>query len=112
MRSNQGPLGEYHVRLREQASISRSFDLGSYTEIELRYCVKLRSFENGDAAEVWVDQQLVRTFVNGQDDNLYHCYTDTISVSGPTATVTFEAKTSSRRDYVYVDNVEVVGTGW
>ena len=82
------------------------------SNVHLQFWAKANSFESGETAVcniydgvVW---DTVQTWVNGDDDNIYHFYD--IDLSGYNMYnqfyITFEANMSGTGDYLYIDDVK------
>lgn len=107
--------GNYHLRLRSNNGYARrQVNLSSATGPYLYFWAKANSFENGETAQVkvstdGVNWDILRTFVNGEDDNTYHQYAFDLSGYGspPVFYVAFDANMNDTNDYFYVDNVEL-----
>jgi len=114
--------GDYHLRLRGDDNetpgdgyAQRSIDLSGYSNTDLRFFAMLSEFESGDEIDVLVstngvDWDVLRTFVNGEDDGVYRPYTYDLSGYGSPSTfyLAFDARMSSEYDYFYVDNIEFI----
>ncbi len=120
LRDSDSPhSGSFHVRLRRSTGyFERSVDLSGQGGVHLRFWSKVRSFENSDQANVRVSSDgsnwtVVKTFTSADSDNTYHPYD--IDLSSVTMSsrfyVAFDAEMSSRGDYWFVDDVELVDTG-
>ncbi|MDD5082135.1 MAG: hypothetical protein PHU08_02050 [Dehalococcoidales bacterium] len=108
--------GNYHLRLRSTTGYAqRQADVSTHTGAGpfLYFWARLSSFETGDTAVVkastnGIDWQVLQTFTDGDDDNIYHRYSfDLSSGESPSVLyVAFDANMSSTEDYFYIDNVE------
>ncbi len=111
-----GPAsGVYHVRLRSSTGLlRRQVNLAGVTNAKLVFWARIRAFESGDTAAVRVSTDgvnftTVRTFVNGEDDNVYRRHEIALgSVSG-TFWVEFDANMNATSDYTYFDDIELRG---
>lgn len=106
--------GTRHVRLRRNTGLlQRQVDLSGVTGAKLIFWLRLRSFESSDTCLVRVTSGSTtlasRTFVDGEDDNVYHRYEFDLSGASGVVTVEFDANMSATSDYAYVDDVEVRG---
>jgi hypothetical protein len=109
--------GSYHLRLRYGTDyVKRAVDLSAQTEAHLQFWAKADAFEAGETAQCLVsengtDWTAVHTWVDGDDDNIYHFHD--IDLSPYTLTsefwIAFQANMSSRRDYFYVDDLKIKG---
>ena len=119
IRTNKdGPYaGNRHVRLRRGTGyLERRVDLAGASNVVLRFAAKVRSFESSDKAYVKVSADgstwtTVHTFTSADSDNAYHTYE--VDLSGFAMTgdfrVAFDAAMSGRRDYLYLDDIELFG---
>lgn len=107
--------GTRHVRQRASTAVMRrSVDLTGVTGARLVFWARLNSFESGDTARVRVSSNgggsysTLKTFVNGEDDNIYRRWEFSIP-SSANVVVEFDGIMSSSADYFYVDDIEVRG---
>ncbi len=121
--------GMYHLRLLGDNDANpgdgyarRRVDLSDYPNAELQFWAKLSDFEDGDEAEVKVSTDgeywdTLRTFIDGEDDGMYHPYTLDLSgyAGSPTVYIAFDAAGLDRTgyphpnyDYFYIDDIEFV----
>jgi len=106
-----------HVRLRRNGSwMERSANLAGTSSVHLTFWAKVRSFESSDTANVWVSEDgntyfLVHIFTSADSDNSYHAYDLDLSGFNMTSDfrVVLESAVSSRKDYLYVDDIDFVG---
>lgn len=108
--------GSYHLRLRRASGyVDRAVNLAGQTNVRLQFWAKADSFEAGEYAECLVSPDdvnwtTVKTWVDGEDDNIYHFYD--IDLSGFTMSsefwIAFDAEMSGKYDYLYIDDLEVV----
>ena len=114
---NDGPYqGNRHLRLRRASGRARrAVDLSGHSGARVRFWAKARSFEAGETATLSVspdnvDYAVVRTWRNGDDDNVYRFEDIDLSSFGTSTEfwISFDANMSSRWDYFYVDSLEVV----
>lgn len=117
IRSDTSPAsGSYHARLRRSSGdLQRTVDVTDLTDVRLQFAAKLISFESSDRADVKVSGDgtnwtTIQSFVNGQDDGVYHTYDLAVPDLGNTLYVRFDAGMSGSADYWFIDNVQVVGT--
>lgn len=87
----------------------------AYSSASLRFWAKARSFEGGDEANLLVssnglDWTVVKTWVNGDDDNIYYYYDIDLSAYLPSGEfwVAFQADMSGTGDQLYVDDLKVI----
>lgn len=108
--------GSYHLMLRSSTGyVKRSVDARG-PSANLQFWAKARSFEGGETAECLIspngtDWTAVQTWVNGDDDNVYHFFD--IDLSAYTLTsqfwVAFQANMSGTKDYLYIDDLKIKG---
>jgi len=109
--------GSYHLLLTSaDGYVRRSVDLSGLPGAKLQFQAKARSFDNvNEKAYCYIspngiDWTTVHTWVNGDDDNVYH-YFD-IDLSSYTLSsefwIAFEADMSGAQDYLYVDDLKIV----
>jgi PKD repeat protein len=111
-----GPAsGTRHVRLRRSTGLlRRQVDLSGVTDAKLVFWARLNSFETSDTFAVRVSTNgtsftTVRTFVNGEDDNIYRRYEFALSSVSSTFVIEFDANMSATGDQAYVDDIEIRG---
>ena len=112
--ANPQAQGDWQLRLRSSDGYAeRSVDLSGLANPYLWFWARIHSFENDDTADVLVSTDgvawdVLRTFVDGEDDNVHHQYGFDISSYGSPSTfyVAFDANMSSNFDYFYIDDVE------
>ncbi len=107
--------GDYHLRLRQDTGyVKRAVDLSHQPSASLQFWAKARSFESGEEARCLIssngsDWTAVKTWVDGDDDSIYHFYD--IDLSSYTLSsefwIAFEANMSGTGDYLYVDDLSV-----
>jgi hypothetical protein len=92
----------------------RAVDLSSYPNARLSFWARIRSFEAGDEAYVKVSPDhanwtTLKTFTFNDSDNVYRYYEFDLSSFALSSEfwIAFEAGMSGRRDYFYVDDVNV-----
>jgi hypothetical protein len=107
--------GSYHLQLTgNTGSATRAANLSGVTDARLEFNWKANSFEASESAVVeiydgtnWIT---VLTVVDGQDDNIYHHAS--ISLSGYTLTSSFQVRIRSQMsasdDFFYVDDLLIV----
>jgi hypothetical protein len=108
--------GSYHLRLRKSSGYAdRPVNLAGRAGVRLQFWAKANSFEAGDFAECLVSPDdtnwtTVKTWVDGDDDNVYH-FCD-IDLSGFTMSsefwIAFDAQMSASDDYLYIDDLKMV----
>ena len=108
--------GRRHIRLRRSTGYAqREVNLAGVSNVSLIFWAKLNSFESGDTAAVQISTDggstftTIRTFVNGEDDNTYRRYEIPVASVSSQTVVRFDANMDNRRDYFYVDDVELIG---
>ncbi|NOG53262.1 MAG: S8 family serine peptidase [Planctomycetes bacterium] len=109
--------GDGHVRMRGNSGyMERVVDLAGATDARLTFWAKVRSWESSDRAYVWVSEDgvnysLVYTFTNSVSDNQYHYYDLDLSGYNMTSdfSVVFEAGMNSKKDYWYLDDIDIIG---
>lgn len=109
--------GDGHVRLRRSTGyMERRVDLTGASSVRLTFWAKVSSFESGDRAEVWVSPNgvnytLVRTLTSADGNNVYRFFD--IDLSGFAMTnnfrIAFDADMNATSDYLYVDDIDVIG---
>ena len=106
----------YALLRRSTGQLQRTVSLAGATGVSLRFWARVRSFEGSDQALVLVSPDgvnftPVKTFGAADSDNTYHFYEIDLSGFAMTDTfvIRFDAEMSGRRDYLYVDDVEVYG---
>lgn len=106
----------WHLRMRRSTGYAqRLVNLSGVSNAKLVFWAKLRSFENSDRAFVQVSTDggatftTLRTFVNGEDDNVYKRYELPLASTSANTVLRFQAGMSATSDYYYVDDVEVRG---
>ena len=109
--------GDYHLELRYGTGYAeRSVDLSAYSSARLQFWAKANSFDSGETAECLVSENgtgwtVVHTWVDGDDDNIYHFFD--IDLSPYTLTsefwIAFDANMADFRDYFYVDDLKIKG---
>ena len=108
--------GSYHARLRRSSGdLQRTVDVSGLTDVTLQFSARLNSFEGSDQAHVRVSADGVnwttlQTFVDGQDDDLYHDYSLSVPDLGDTLYVRFDAAMDAPNDFWYLDDITVIGT--
>ena len=110
--------GSYHLRMTSSnAYVDRAVDLSGRTDVRLQFWAKANSFEYGESAECYiydgVDWHVVETWVNGDDDNVYHFHDIDLSSFNMSSQfyVCFDTDMSSAFDYLYIDDIELVAAG-
>ena len=91
-------------------------DLSGKTNVRLQLWAKANSFDSGESAQLLVSSNgsnwtTVKTWVNGEDDNVYHYWDFDLSAYSLTGTfwIAFDANMGQTSDYFYVDYLWVVG---
>ena len=117
--STQGPYeGSFHLRLRRaNGYVDRALDLSGWTNVRLQFWAKADSFEPGEFAQLLVSPDgavftPVRTWVDGEDDDMYRF--EDIDLSSFSMTdefwIAFDAEMSGTGDLFFVDDLKVVST--
>lgn len=112
--------GNYHLRLRGSTGYAdRAVDLSGQTDVRLQFWAKANSFESGETATCLVssngtDWTVVKTWLEGDADNTYHFHD--IDLSGFTMSsefyIAFNVDMSHINDQLYIDDVEMVTSGY
>lgn len=117
IRSDTSPQsGSYHARLRRSSGdLQRIVDVTGLTDVRLQFASKQISFERADRADVKVSGDgtnwtTIQSFVNGDDDGVYHTYDLAVSDLGDTLYVRFDAGMSGSADYWFIDDVQITAT--
>lgn len=113
--------GSYHVQLLggtwNDGYVDRAIDLSGQSNVRLQFWAKAYNFESGETAECLVSSNgqqwdTVRTWVDGEDDNVYRF--EDIDLSSYSMTgefyIAFAADMSSTGDYFWFDDLKVVRT--
>ncbi len=108
-----------HLRLRRDTGYAeRSVDLSSYPNARLEFWAKINGFEVLDRAYVRVSSDhtnwtTIKTFTFADSDNQYHFYSFNLSGYNPSGEfwIAFDAGMNNRRDYFYIDDINVVQGG-
>ena len=117
--NTQGPYeGSFHLRLRRaNGYVDRALDLSGRTNVRLQFWAKADSFEPGEFAELSVSPDgavfmPVRTWVDGEDDDVYRFEDIDLSSFSMTSEfwVAFDAEMSGTGDLFFVDDLKVVST--
>jgi len=109
--------GSYHLRLRRNTGLAyRSVNLSGTTSVRLQFWAKASSFEAGETATVSVSSDgvgytVLKTWVDGEDDNNYYLFDYDLSSFSLTSTfwVRFQANMSAANDQFYIDDILFVG---
>jgi len=109
--------GSYHLRLRASTGYAkREVNLSGKASVRLQFWAKADSFETGENAQLLVSSNgttwtAVKTWVDGEDDNVYRFWDFDLSAYSLTGTfwIAFDANMSGTGDYLYVDYLWVVG---
>jgi hypothetical protein len=83
-------------------------------EVKLVFWARLNSFESSDTFAVRVSTNgstftTVRTFLNGEDDNVYRRHEIALGSVSSTFVIEFDANMSATNDQVYLDDIELRG---
>ena len=110
--------GSYHLLLQSSTGYAeRAIDLSTATSASLRFQAKANSSQTFEEAicrisDDYVNWTTVKTWVDGDADNIYHFYD--IDLSGYTLSgqfwIAFEANMSNPQDRFYVDELEIIYT--
>ena len=108
--------GSYHLRLRSSTGdVQRSVDLSQAGIVQLRFWVKVDSFESSDSAVCQVSPNgstwaPVYTWTRSHSDNTYHYYTASLSPFQMTSRfwIRFDCNGNNQNDFFYVDKIELV----
>ncbi len=108
--------GSRHLQLlRNTGYVRRITGLSGQAGAHLQFWAKARSFEGGEEARCLIspngsDWTTVRTWVNGEDDNVYRFNDIDLAAYGLSSTlwIAFEADMSGTGDYLYIDDLAVV----
>ena len=106
-----------HLRLRRDTGyVDRAVDLSGRSNVTLEFWAKADSFESGETATVLVSPDgvnwtVLRTWVNGEDDDTYRLYSFDLSSFAMTSEfwVAFDADMSAANDRFYVDDLTFTG---
>lgn len=109
--------GSGHVRFRRNSGyMERQANLAGAGSVHLTFWAKVSSFEGNDTAIVWfspdgVNYSQVYTLTAAVSDNQYHYYDIDLSGLAMTsnARVAFDSQMNSTSDYLWVDDIDVVG---
>jgi hypothetical protein len=111
-----GPhTGTRHVRLRRSTGLlRRQVNLSGVTGGKLVFWARVNSFESSDTFAVRVSTNgtsftTVKTFVNGEDDNVYRRHEIALASVSGTFWIEFDANMSATNDQVYLDDIELRG---
>lgn len=105
--------GTYHLRLRRgnawvERPVNNLYDVVNAT---ISFWAKARSFESSDEAYFYFwdgNWHLLKTWVDGEDDNIYHFYTFNISnYHLGNNIIAFESGMSGTGDYFFVDDIQI-----
>ena len=115
IRTNSPAAGVRHARLRRSTGLlRRQVDLSGVTNAKLIFWARVYSFESSDTFAVRVSTNgssftTVKTFVNGDDDNVYRRHEIALGSVSSTFVIEFDANMSATNDQVYLDEIEVRG---
>ena len=114
--SGGAQAGVYQAQIRDEAGLTRSFDLSGYSSATLSYWARSTSFEAGDTAAVQVSGNgsswaTLRTHTDSQDDGPYQQYTFDLGgyAGGSSVSIRFLGQMSTSSDYFYVDSISISG---
>ncbi len=105
-----------HLRLRRSTGYAeRAVDLSAYTNPRLEFWAKVNSFESGDTTRVSISSNgfiwtIIKIFTSADSDNTYHFYSFDLNAYplSNNFRIAFDAGMSGRRDYFYVDDINIV----
>jgi len=108
--------GSYHLQLRSSTGYAtREVNLSGRTGVRLQFWAKADSFETGENARLLVSSNgttwtTVKTWVDGEDDNVYRFWDLDLSAYPLTSTfwIAFDANMAQTSDYFYVDDLNIV----
>ena len=118
--------GNYSIRLRDNsgtasAMTSQTFDLSSFSSVDLSFHFYSYSMENGEDFFVkffdgnsWVD---IGNYARGTDFNNSSFYSISITLDGSSYNLAsnsqfrFQCDASGNKDYIYIDQVSIIGNG-
>jgi len=108
--------GSYHLRLRtNDGYATREVTLSGKSNVRLQFWAKANSFESAENAQLLVSSNgstwtTVKTWVNGDDDNVYRFWDFDLSAYSLTGTfwIAFDANMGQTSDQLYVDDVNIV----
>lgn len=108
--------GNYHMLLRSNTGlVSRSINLSGQANVRVQFWAKADNFDPGNTATFQVSSNgstwtVVRTWIDGQDDNVYRFEDIDISSFSMTSSfwLRFQANMSGGANNFYVDNLSVV----
>ena len=112
--------GNYHVYMKNSNSdVSRAADLAGQSGLRLQFWAKMRRFEAGDTVSCQVsangaDWTTLKTWVDGDDDNIYRFYDLSLAAFAPYSTsfwVKFDSGMNQNADDFYFDALQIVGGG-
>jgi len=115
---SQGPYeGSYHLQLRRNTGyVKRAVDLSGQSSARLQFQAKVSSFEGSEEAYCKVssngnDWTTVKTWAYGDDDDAYHYHEIDLAPYALSSQfwIAFEANMQQANDYLYIDDIEVVG---
>ncbi len=108
--------GSYHLMLHGNSDYaSRSVDLSNIYGVRLYFWAKAKSFQSGEEVHCLVssngsDWDTVKTWANGDDDNVYRFYDIDLSPYELTGEfhIAFQSYMSGPNSYFYVDSISLV----
>ena len=111
--------GSYHLRLRSSTGYAtREVDLSGKSSARVQFWAKADSFEGAENAQLRVSSNgttwtTVKTWVNGEDDNVYRFWDFDLSAYPLTGTfwIAFDANMGQASDNFYVDDLNII-VGW
>lgn len=114
--TTDGPAsGTRHARLRRSTGLlRRQVNLAGVTNGKLVFWARVNSFESTDTFAVRVSTNgtsftTVKTFVDGDDDNVYRRHEIALASVSSTFWIEFDANMSATNDQVYLDEIELRG---
>lgn len=108
--------GIYHLQLRSSSDYAaRAVDLSGRTNVRVQFWAKANSFEAGEYAQLLVSPNgttwtAVRTWIDGEDDNLYRFEDMSLSSFAMTSEfwIAFQASMGDTADYLWIDDLKIV----
>ncbi|MFC1951225.1 hypothetical protein ACFLXN_02320 [Chloroflexota bacterium] len=112
--------GLYHVYMKNlNSDVSRAANLAGQSGLRLQFWAKMRRFEASDTVSCQVsangvDWTTLKTWVNGDDDNIYRFYDLSLAAFAPYSAafwVRFDSGMNQNNDDFYFDALQIVGGG-
>ena len=111
--------GTFHMRLEQSpASVDRSADLSDQVGVRLQFQAKVIGFEPLDTAQLLISTDggttftTVRTWVDGEDDNIYRFEDIDLTLFPMTADflIAFTTNISTNLGFLFVDDLKMIRT--